>query len=958
MKKGVLLILSILAVILIKSVSLLGQEFYFKNHPVAEPLKEAKFDLVLESRSGYLWFGTSIGLIGYDGLKYEPFFASDTLTNNVVSAIYEDVNQRLWVGYKDGAIFYLDRTQRLRPWLPEEGWPKVPITSFGEDDKNGFWFSTYGEGVYFYRNQRMYNFDTDDGLLGNDCYMMAKCHIGEFWVATDGGISVCSIEEDKKVIENFTREDGLPDDIVRFLLPDTQGNVWIGTHDQGFCYYKSDEKDFSHHFPNWDYGLVNTLELFDNRELWIGTDGEGLLKYDLQTKQLSKISKPTFDNTKIFDLLKDGEGNLWVLSNQGEIQSTQRQFSFLSTDLGPTQAILTDRANVLWIGTQHGLYSYQSQGLIQQHLSPLIEHVISLYQDQFGNIWIGTFGEGVYCYNPQTKQVRQITERDGLTNSSILSIAGKDETLWLATLGGVTEINCEENILRNKTLKSRNFNREMGLGTNFIYKVFIDSRGRTWFGTDGKGISVLEEGEIKNYNRADSLEIKAVYSITEDKKGNIWFSTAKMGLFKFDGENFYRFTHKEGLQNHSILSLRTDEKGNIIIVHPLGMDILNPDSERFTYYAEAVGFSNFDPNLNTSCVDNLGNIWIGGQSQIVKYHPLEEDLILWPRVKLKSVSVFLEPVDFQIKNSYDYNQNSFVFDYVGLWYNNPNQVKYRYKIEGFDHDWITTGDRQIIYSNLPPGNYEFKLSSTFNELFEEKPQISYAFRINAPLWERDWVIFLAAFFTVGLVFLIIKQRERRLERVALLKKEKIESQFEALKSQINPHFLFNSFNTLVTIIEETPAVAVEYVEKLSDFYRSIIQYREKDLISLEEEIALVKNYTYLLKKRYGENLKLKFNLNGQNGYVAPLTLQMLVENAIKHNVISQSKPLEIEVNDRKANYICIQNNLQQKINQEKSTGFGLQNIATRYSLLSDKKIEIKESEESFSVSIPLIKTSR
>ena len=200
---------------------------------------------------------------------------------------------------------------------------------------------------------------------------------------------------------------------------------------------------------------------------------------------------------------------------------------------------------------------------------------------------------------------------------------------------------------------------------------------------------------------------------------------------------------------------------------------------------------------------------------------------------------------------------------------------------------------------------------------------------------------------------IVRSREARFRREAQLKRERVESQFEALKSQINPHFLFNSFNTLITIIEENPRVAVEYVEHLSDFYRSIIVYRERDFISLQEEMELVRNFSFLLQKRYEEGFKLESRINGKTGQVMPLALQMLVENAVKHNVISASKPLTVEIFSENDGYITVRNNIQKKIKPEASTHFGLQSLVNRYQLLGEKPVIVKDDGKYFTVKVPL-----
>ena len=192
-----------------------------------------------------------------------------------------------------------------------------------------------------------------------------------------------------------------------------------------------------------------------------------------------------------------------------------------------------------------------------------------------------------------------------------------------------------------------------------------------------------------------------------------------------------------------------------------------------------------------------------------------------------------------------------------------------------------------------------------------------------------------------------------------MKKEKMEYQYETLKSQINPHFLFNSFNTLITIIEDNQNKAVDYVETLSDYFRSILNYRDKDVIKLAEELDIVKAYFYLQQKRFGEYLSLTIDvpLTYQEDYaVPPLSIQLLVENAIKHNAVSHETPLKIEITlDDKNQFLFITNNLNPKKNHDPSTGIGLNNIFSRYKILTDQDVTVIRSDIQFKVELPLIK---
>lgn len=929
---------------------------FFRQHELPEEIREASLDVLYQSKGDFIWLGGEEGLLQYDGFEFELFNRFDSTGQNQVTAIFRDKEKLLWVGYEDGAIYHLTDNKTLSAWQPEEGLPKAPISGFTQDSTGKIWIATYGEGLYYWNGKRMYNFGEDDGLGGQDIYVLAGDQQDRMWVGTDNGISICWLADGKKQIKNLTRADGLPDDIIRYLLPNAAGDCWIGTYDKGFC--KANGRTFAidASFADWENGVINCMELVEERALWIGTDGKGVWRFDLQEERLIQIQQADLGEDKIADLHTDWEGNLWILGHEAGLLSTNCHFTFLDNELENLQAIIVDRNNRLWVGDQTGLYRYENETDGENHFQQILpDNVLSLFEDSFGNIWVGTFGEGVILLHPDSGQQRRIAEANGLPNGSILSIDGAADLVWLATLGGVVELSYQQDPMNKTDFRIRKLDYETALGTNFIYKVFVDKKGRPWFGTDGKGISVLEAGKLSSHQQADSTPIRSVYSITEDQLGNIWFSTLRNGIYRFDGKDFMHFGREEGLRDLNIRGLMTDANGKILILHPGGVDQLDPVSYRLVYFGREVGVGNIDPNLNTLALDKRGDIWIGANKHIVKYTALSEALSNQPTTLLKQVAVNFSPLICTDPACLTYDQNNLIFEYVGLWFTDPGAVRYRYKLEGYNHDWIISKDNQAVFPSLPHGKYTFLVAASENGVFKHSEVVAYNFTITSPIWKQLWFIILATLLVAGLIYWWIRVRERRMQREASLIREKLESQFETLKSQINPHFLFNNFNTLITIIEEDPNLAVEYVEKLSDFYRSILQYREKELIPLEEELKIVADYTFLLQKRYGTNLKVIVESSSiEHDYVVPLTLQMLVENAVKHNVISKQDPLMVRILREDSGYITICNNLQKKIVAEASTGFGLESIVKRYGLLIDKKVLIREERGEFKVSIPIM----
>ena len=189
-----------------------------------------------------------------------------------------------------------------------------------------------------------------------------------------------------------------------------------------------------------------------------------------------------------------------------------------------------------------------------------------------------------------------------------------------------------------------------------------------------------------------------------------------------------------------------------------------------------------------------------------------------------------------------------------------------------------------------------------------------------------------------------------------LKRENLIAKYDALKNQVNPHFLFNSLNTLSGVVEQKPELATDFIKKLSDIYRYVLEQSDKELVSIDDEMKFVEDYIFLSKMRFGEALIFNSVLTANsNIHVVPLGLQMLVENAIKHNIIANDMPLKIEIGIEDG-FVILKNNIQTKttIASDKKQQ-GLENLKKRYTYLSDTPIEIIKSDIEFIVKLPIIK---
>ncbi|MFQ3214994.1 MAG: hypothetical protein ACI9L9_002517 [Marivirga sp.] len=188
-----------------------------------------------------------------------------------------------------------------------------------------------------------------------------------------------------------------------------------------------------------------------------------------------------------------------------------------------------------------------------------------------------------------------------------------------------------------------------------------------------------------------------------------------------------------------------------------------------------------------------------------------------------------------------------------------------------------------------------------------------------------------------------------------LRADSYQGQYQSLKNQLNPHFLFNSFNTLSNLVYDDQEKAIEFIQKLSKIYRYVLEVQKEELITVAEELVFIDNYLDLQKIRFGENLQITISKINHEGYIPPLSLQLLIENAIKHNIISSEEPLKISIEEAN-NYLVISNNLQLKDIGENSTGIGIENINERLGYFTNQKLIINKDTHTFTVKLPLIKS--
>ncbi|MBP6285820.1 MAG: histidine kinase [Ferruginibacter sp.] len=957
------------ALLLMPVTRLVAQYPFSKIIDIEEDNLTIKSTVLLKDHSGFLWIGTSEGLFKYNALDPEKIPLPQT-GKTYITALYEDAKGTIWAGCKNGNIFTIKGQQAVYFTFNERR-PKASITAIYGDGEGRIWFGTGGEGIYFYDQHRLQNISTKEGLSDDNVNCMYSPDGRQLIAGTDRGLSFIRIEAGKINVHFFSAKNGLPDNIVTTLAESREKNsIWVGMQSKGILLFDITGNRISDtsYKSKWRSGQVN--DIIDSKDnIFLATEEKGVIFYDKATAEFTGNALAATDYSKrITDLQYDNEGNIWATFEGKLISFTSDYlrywYSVNETGLSNVHSILADDEKKLWFTPDLRLYSgpqdkLGTTGLRSYDITPPKNHIdiTSLYKDRFGCLWIGTMGEGLFRMNIETGKWRRITENPIAFYGNVLNITGKGDQVWISTLNGVARFDLKESSYDlNEKIAYRNYSKKDGLGSDYIYHILIDQKNRVWFATDGAGVTMLENDAFINFYAHKLFPAKVAYSLAEDKNHHLWISTYNDGLFEYDGKRFIRYGTENGLTDITITSIAIDDFNNIIAVNKKGIDVFNPRNNMVQHYGTESGFTEQQPNLNSITQGRDGKIWIGTNNGIVCLNTHSSLSGFAPVAVIERVSLFNNPLDTAVKKEFAYNQNNFSFKLAAAYYKAPEKIKFQYWLEGYSKRWETTGDNMINFPQLRPGTYSMKVRASANENFGSSPITSYRFTIARSFWTTWWFRTLVLVFAAALIYWLVRQRIKKVRKTEQEERERFQLQYDALKNQVNPHFLFNSFNALLNIVEDNPQEASVLIKHLSQFYRKMTAYSQKELITLAEELELLNSYLFIQSKRYGSALQVTVNIDTElkrSTFIPPLVLQLLAENAVKHNTISKDKPLYINIVSEPGQLV-MRNNISPKLEKEESEGVGLKNIQNRYRLLTNREVRQEETSNEFIIRLPLI----
>ncbi|PLX24467.1 MAG: hypothetical protein C0599_02140, partial [Salinivirgaceae bacterium] len=733
-------------------------------------------NVVYQDQSGFIWIGTDQGLFKYDAAYFYSYNMNDSLAGNYISSVGDGTLQGFWIGHQNGKITHFDGL-KFEKFEPESGLGNIEVSFIDQPNDSMMWFATLGEGVYFYKGtsrKRMYNLDQSDGLLDNYVYKIVHDGNGLHYMATDRGISVYNDKIDK-FVASLNSKAGLPDNLVKDieLIGD---KLWIAMEEGGICLYDTQNKEIEI-IDGWRYGAITDMLVMDETEVWVGTKRDGLFRIMLDPEKNMWVTQ--FDRNsglpskRINSIFKDREKNIWIATTKGLAIIRNNNLSYLTQESGfeltNIYNLTVDKLGQIWIASQQGLYTFKVDKDGRKHEKKWFEDpkysaiaFISLYTDQEGFVWAGTYGNGVFKIDPNTEKYEIIDVVDGLCNANVMHISGFDDNIYFSTLGGgVSKL-----ITNNGEYSFQTIDINAGMPSNYVYATYPVAKNELWIATDGGGPVHCVNGEVKTFNDqlVDSLG-KVIYNITIDSRNNVWMMTSGNGLLRYDGEEFTQLCAKNGLNSNSMQAMVADDFGNLLLFQKGNINIVNDSSFEVTSLSSIAELKNIHPNLNAWTYDGQGNLLIGLQEGILKKKLVQNHFEVLPNLLFTKKQLFY--ADFEVdKSEFKYFQNHLTFHFAALWFLSVDDIKYRYKLENYDIDWgMPTTNRMTTYSFLPPGSYEFKFQVQLpNGKWYGNENSKYSFVIKPPFWQTTWFIIVASIVLIFLVYLVIVFRTKKLER--------------------------------------------------------------------------------------------------------------------------------------------------------------------------------------------------
>ena len=922
----------------------------FKSLTIENGLSQSTVETILQDSNGYMWIGTNDGLNKYNGYSFKKYehdiYDKNTISSNYIVDIVEDNDGYIWVSTTNGLNKINPKNDNIINYFSTSKGGNLSNNRICEIlvRKNNDILVTTSDGL------NLYNKDTDsferilagkDDLTSQYIHSIEEDYYGNIWLGTQSGL--VKLDKNLTKIQEFTNKtiDSISDNPIYRVYSDGSDNIWVATLGSGLIninsktnnikVYKNSNSEKS--LPN---DVVRDILRDSNGNLWITTQG-GICKYNEKDDNFTTYKNKIYDQNSLID--------------------------------DKAYCMLEDKSGLIWVGTYKGISLFDSNNKFEHYSSdPFDKNSLSsnmihgIYEDNSNNIWVGTSLKGVNIIDKKTNNIIILnTENSDLCDDSISDITGLKDEIFIGTGNGLSVINKSSKIIEN-------FTSEDGLPVDPIKSLFVDSTNHLWIGTN-KGLAIMniKTKEILNItpilenNSINDLFIKDIYeskngnyyvgcfldgglvqlnptnksikvykniendnssisndsirSISEDNLGNLLVGTSHgLNILDIDSGKFKHYTTNDGLPNNTIYGILVDSYNNIWMSTNSGLSKFNPSTEVFQNFTIIDGIQSNEFNGNAYFKNNDGKFYFGGINGLNAFSPEEIDVSEFiPNVVFDEFKV--EGLSYNISDNYELksNENNISLSFFVNDYKNLNGVQYYYMLEGSDESWNISHNNEIIYGNLSPGNYIFKVKAlNYNGVMSPENKIS--FTIKPPFWKSNLailiyiiILLITIYFNLSKVKRLDKLVEKRTEELVyeMNKNQKLFNKLIKLEVSKNNYFvnLSHELRTPLNVLNGTIQLIKDFNKKGEiepnklDYYMDIMTRNCNRLLNIINNIidtSKLQSDNYVITKKNEDIVYIvEETILGLKDYIESKGIEFTIDTMVEEKIIECDK-YEIE----------------------------------------------------------------
>ena len=871
-----------------------SKNLIFNNINIEQGISQSTIEDIFQDSEGYIWLGTNDGLNRYNGYEFKIYNYEEyqnSISHNGITDITEDKYGNIWVNTVSGVNKINKKTEKISNYTEINGKIKEDSTTEIIVTKdNNILVGTY-EGLNIY-NAKEDSFDIileqKDGILSSCIYSIDEDINGNIWIGTELGLN--KLSKDFKVLETYPSES----EIYNIFCDDENGFVWAGSDSSGLLKIDTKTKEVTQY--------INDIE-----------------------------DENSIPANQVGVIIRDSKGNLWVGTTNGLARYNEKNDSFdvyknkvydkNSLVYNDVRSIIEDREGVLWVGTYSGISIFDTESSIKYYNAGLDDGYLlsenmvhGIYEDDEGYLWIGSRTKGVNIIDRENNTSKSINMENNnvIQSNSINDITGYKDFIFVATDAGVLKINKKENTIQN-------YNLEDGLIGENVKDIFVCDKNYLWIGStnglnlldiendkiidmtdyvdegsyvryvyqgqDGSyyigflrdgGLGIIEPNskETKYYknipNDKTSISSNRVRYINEDSKGNIWIGTS-YGLNKYDPKTkvFKRYTTSDGIANNTIYGVLVDDNDNIWVSTNKGISQIDTKNNTVNNLSVTDGLQGNEFNGNAAFKSKSGELFFGGINGLNAFYP--EDV---NSINNKSKVIFdgfkVNDKDYLDINGlkFDNNTENIKIKFFTPVYSSNKNISYEYELIGSNSSKATTKENYVIYNDLLPGKYTFKVRAV-DSRGDISDSETIEFSIKYPFWMSPIACFI--YLVIAILFIInnkyklkyldrlVKSRTKELEE-QMIKNEELYNNNIKIEENKNKYLvnLSHELRTPLNVISSTNQLLLELSKKdniKSDKLAYYIDISERNCNRLLNLVNNILDNTKLQSKMYTLNLK-------------------------------------------------------------------------------------------------------